>query len=86
MYVCMYVLLLLLLLTPSPFQPVQYPGLMNGCTDVPANIVFSAPVASTFNTVCFDEYPFTCQCEKKAETVKGDDEVLLNVLRCQLTY
>ena len=70
-YVCMYVrtyLLLLLLL------------LIIIITDVPANIVFSTAVASTFNSVCFDEYPFTCQCQKKAETVKGFKVCTFNVL------
>ena len=52
---------------------------------MPANSIFSAPITSPFNAVCLDENPSTCQSGKKAETVTGD-EVLLNVLRCQLTY
>ena len=31
--------------------------------DAPANCVFSTPVTSPFNAMCFNENPFTSQCE-----------------------
>ena len=35
----------------------------------------------------FDGDPFTCQCEKEDQKAEGDDdELMLNVLRCHLTY
>ena len=34
-------------------------------TDSPANRIFSGPITSIFNAMCFDEIPFACQCEKE---------------------
>ena len=43
---------------------------------------------STFSIVHFDRNPFTCSCEGEGIGVNGDDddELMLNVLRCHLTY
>ena len=56
-------------LTPSLPQPVTFP--VERCTDAPANSVFSGPITSTFDAMCFDESPFTCQCEKEDKMLKG---------------
>ena len=50
-------------LTPSLPQPVKYTvWKMHGHT---CKLYISAPIPSTFSAMCFDENPFTCQCEKE---------------------
>ena len=33
--------------------------------------IFRSCNTSTFNAMCFDENPFTCQCEKEKKRLKG---------------
>ena len=63
-------LLLLLLLTPSLPKPVKCLGWkMHRCA-CRQYILWSCNT-STFSAVCFDENPFTCQCEKENKQVEG---------------
>ena len=65
-------------LTPSLSQPVKFSGLRT-CEEY-----------SSFNTFTFSAMRFgvvsRASTKKKTKRVKGDDELMLNVLRCQLTY
>ena len=47
-------------LTPSLPQPVKILGWM-----MQRRACKHRPITSLFNAVCFDENPFTCQCEKE---------------------
>ena len=55
---------LLPFLTPLLPQPVTFRG--EWCTDAPANSIFS-----TFSALCFDDSPFTWQCEKEDRNSSG---------------
>ena len=56
-------------------EPLHCPSLYNvrdeRCSDTHANSVVFAPITSTFNAVCFDENPFTCQCGKEDRNSTG---------------
>ena len=57
-------------LTPSLSQPVKFPGWkVHGCACKQS--IFQSYNTSTFTAVCFDETPFTCQCEKEDKKAEG---------------
>ena len=61
-------------ITSYPIQTVYLPLLYKQyiCHSY-TNSIFATPIPwpSTFNVMCFNENPFTCQCKKEDKTVKG---------------
>ena len=51
-------------LTPITAPVYNISGLKDARTGL-QTIYFSAPITSTFNAMCFDENPFTCQRKKE---------------------
>ena len=68
------------LVNPITAQPVQFPGWKaHGCAC--KQCIFGSCKTSTFNAMDFDEYLFTCRCEKEDKMAQG-----FQILRCYWSF